>query len=231
MVEQEPTTANIHDPTDSPTRVLIVDDHELLRDCLRLMFGNELNLEVCGEAEDQVHAVEQFRRLQPDLVIVDISLSSGDGIDLIKCLKAINPDVRVIVSSMYDERIYGERALRAGAMGYVAKQNPGRTFLDAVRRVLDGKMYFSDKLTERVLHRAADGEIELEHSPVDDLSDRELEVFHLIGKGLVASQIATSLDLSRHTVETYRGRLKTKLDLHNAGELSRYAIQWALENQ
>jgi len=211
-------------------RVVIVDDHELLRDGLRVMIGNEPDLEICGEAEDEGQAMEAIRKSRPDLVIVDIALKSGSGLDLIKQIKAYDASVRIVVSSMHEERLYGERALRAGAEAYVSKQDPARTILDAIHRVLDGKMYFSDELVNRALLRAQDGGTEVQPSPIDALSDRELEVFSLIGEGLTTREIADKLHLGFSTVDTYRERLKTKLKLESGAELTHLATRWKLEN-
>jgi DNA-binding NarL/FixJ family response regulator len=216
-------------PVPRPARVLIVDDHELLRDGLRMMLSNRPDLETCGEAAEEGEAVRLIRELHPDLIVVDIALKSGNGIDLIKQIKAYDPATRVIVYSMYDEHLYGERALRAGANGYVNKQDPASAILDAICRVLDRKMYFSEGLIERVLHRTQDGE-DVQQSPIESLSDRELEVFRLLGQGATTREIAENLGLSTNTVNTYRERLKLKLDLKSAAELMHRATAWVLEN-
>ena len=213
----------------APARVLIVDDHELLRDGLRLMIGNEPDLEVCGEAEDEAEGMQQVRNARPDVVIVDIGLKSGNGIELIKRIKAHDPAVHIVVSSMHEERLYGERALRAGAEGYANKQEPATTIIQAIRRVLQGKTYFSEEFAERVLQRARGGSDPSSDSPTDALSNRELEVFRFIGEGLATGEIAKKLHLSPSTVDTYRERLKTKLNLKSAVELTHQATQWVLE--
>lgn len=212
------------------TRVLIVDDHELLRQGMRLMIANEPGLEVCGEAVDEAEAMRLVRESRPKLAIVDIGLKSGNGLDLIKRIKAHDSSVRIIVSSMHEERLYGERALRAGAEGYVNKQEPARTIIRAIRQVRQGKMYFSEEFTNRVLQRARDGGRSLEVSPIETLSDRELEVFRFIGQGLTSREIADRLHVSTSTVDTYRERLKTKLNLKRGAELVHEATQWVLEN-
>ena len=211
------------------TRVLIVDDHELLRYGLRLMIDNDPHLEVCGEAADERQAVAEVRRTHPDVVLVDLALKKGDGVALIKRIKKIDSTIRIIVSTMHEERIYGERVLRAGATGYVNKQSPAGTILKAIRRVLEGKMCFSDELTQRVLRRASEPEPLSGRSPLTALSDRELEVFRLVGQGLATRAIADQLNLSPRTVDTYRERLKSKLQLKTSVELSHHAIRWALE--
>jgi DNA-binding NarL/FixJ family response regulator len=156
-------------------------------------------------------------------------LKEGDGIELIKRIKLLDPEARMLVYSMHDERVYGERVLRAGAKGYVSKQQPVRAVLQAIRRVLDGSMHFSVDLTQRLLERAAASEPMSAASPVENLSDRELEVFEMIGRGLTTRSIAARLHLSPRTVDTYRERLKIKLALANSAELHYRAVQWVLK--
>jgi DNA-binding NarL/FixJ family response regulator len=210
-------------------RMLIVDDHEILRQGMRLMLEQQRDLEVCAEAADEAAAMRHYRQLQPDLVIVDISLKTGNGIDLIKRIKAVDSNARILVYSMHDEQVYAERALRAGAMGYVTKQKPATAILHGIRDVLRGKLHFSEELTQRVLERVAANEPISQASAVDNLSDRELEVFEMIGRGLTTRAIADRLHLSPRTVDTYRERLKIKLVLANAAELHYRAIQWVLK--
>lgn len=193
------------------------------------MLEQQHDLEVCAEAPDEAAALRRYRLLRPDLVIVDVSLRSGNGIDLIKRLKAVDSAARILVYSMHDEQVYAERALRAGAMGYVTKQKPARAILQGIRDVLRGKLHFSDELTQRVLERVAANEPISQASAVDNLSDRELEVFEMIGRGLTTRAIADRLHLSPRTVDTYRERLKIKLVLANAAELHYRAIQWVLK--
>jgi DNA-binding NarL/FixJ family response regulator len=215
--------------TSARARVLIVDDHEMLRHGIRLMLGQQKDLEVCAEASDEASAIRQYRSLTPDLVIVDVSLRSGNGIDLIKRLKTVDANARILVYSMHDEQVYAERALRAGAMGYVTKQNPARAILQGIRDILRGKLHFSEELTQRVLERVAANEPISQSSAIDNLSDRELEVFEMIGRGLTTRAIADRLHLSPRTVDTYRERLKIKLVLANAAELHFRAVQWVLK--
>jgi DNA-binding NarL/FixJ family response regulator len=212
-----------------PLKVLIVDDHELLRDGLRMMLGQQPDLECCGEAAEEGEAMRAIRELHPDLVVVDIGLKLGNGVDLIKQIKVYDPAVRIVVYSMHEERLYGERALRAGADGYVNKQDPAPTILEAIRRVLDGKMHFSEELAERLLHRAQVGD-DVQQSPIESLSDRELAVFCLIGRGVSTREIARQLGLSINTVNTYRERLKLKLNVKAGVELAHRATAWTLEN-
>jgi DNA-binding NarL/FixJ family response regulator len=213
------------------TRILIVDDHELLRQGLRELIGSKPDLEICGEALDEIGALKQFRELQPDLMIVDISLKQGDGIDLIKRIHAESASVRMLVLSMHDESLYAQRALRAGALGYVSKQAPSRTILEAIRCLLDGKLYLSPQLAQRLLQKAASGKIQESESLVETLSDRELEIFEQIGRGLQTRQIAATLKLSPKTVHSYRERLKQKLNVVTAGELTHQAVRWVLKDR
>lgn len=208
------------------TRVMIVDDHALLRDGMRLMIESEPDLEVCGEAADETEAVQRVRQLHPDLVIADISLNTGDGIELIKRIKAHDPESRIIVSSMHDETIYGERALHAGAAGYVSKHDPGGTLLKAIRHVLAGGMYFGEQMTQRLLRRAATREGSERMCPVDLLADRELEAFRLIGRGFSTGDIAARMHISPKTVDRYRENIKRKLNLITSNELVHYATLW-----
>ncbi len=212
------------------TRVIIVDDHELLRQGLTELLENEPDIVVCGQAAGEAEAMLLVRTMNPLVVIVDLSLKDGNGINVIKRIASSYPHVKSIVSSMYDDALYAERALRAGAAGYVNKQQPARTIIDALRQVLDGGLYFSPNITDRVLRRAA-GEKLSQQSPLETLSNRELEVFQRIGQGQTTRQIAQQLHLSPRTVETYRERLKTKLKCENASELNRQAVRWALEER
>jgi DNA-binding NarL/FixJ family response regulator len=202
-----------------------------MRDGLAQMIGHEPDLEVCGEATGEDDALDKLECSRPDLVIVDILLKQGNGIELIKRIKARKPALRMIVLSMHDESLYAERALRAGAMGYVNKQSPARSIIDAIRQVLDGRLYLSEEMTQRTMRRAMFAGTGPERTAMDGLSDRELEVFELIGQGLMTGQLAERLHLSPRTIETYRQRLKTKLNLNGAGELSREAVLWVLERR
>jgi DNA-binding NarL/FixJ family response regulator len=161
---------------------------------------------------------------------VDLSLKSGQGLDLIRRIHAFSESTKTLVSSMYDESLYAERALRAGALGYVNKQEMSEKIIEAIRQVLDGKIYLSPNMTERLLHRAVGAQPQLVQSPVETLSDRELEIFKLVGLGKTTRQIAGELHLSIKTVETHRENIKSKLHIVNAAELSREAVQWVMEN-
>lgn len=211
-------------------RIMIVDDHPLMRDGLSALINNEPDLETCGEADDVEPALKLVRELSPDLVIIDISLKTGHGIDLVKRLRERNSITRMLVNSMYDESVYAERALQAGAMGYLNKQTAQDTVITAIRTILDGRTYLSPEMTDRILKSRIGGVVPPGHSPIDSLSDRELEVLALIGQGNTTGAIAKKLFLSVHTIDTYREKLKAKLNLATAAELNRYAAQWVLEN-
>jgi len=211
-----------------PAHVLLVDDHALLRRGLAELIDGESDLEVCGEAGDPAGALELLEENEIDLAIVDISLQEGSGLELVKQIKSQYPDVDVLVLSMHDENLYAERTLRAGAKGYINKEAPTETVIEAMREVLAGRVYLSDKMSDRILHRIVDRDTMPEESPIDTLSDRELEVLELIGRGLTTRQIARQLHLSRKTVDTYRDHLKTKLQIKTANELVRYAVAWTL---
>ena len=211
-------------------RIAIVDDHPIVRQGLSQLIAQHPGLEVCGEAADAVEALQMVSEKRPDLIIVDISLSSGNGIELIKQIKARDDRVKMLVSSMHDESLFAERALRAGAMGYINKGEATEKVFEAIHQVLGGKIYLSPRMTDRMLCRAIGTDDALAGSPIDSLSDRELEVFELIGQGLTTRQIASKLELSPKTVETYRENIKSKLNLSNATELTRHAVQWTLES-
>lgn len=216
--------------TKKRARILIVDDHPAVRDALASRIGRQADLEVCGEAADMTEALRLVADTQPDLAVVDISLKTASGIDLIKRIKGHNDRVRMLVWSMHSESLYAERALRAGALGYINKDQATDKIIEAIRRVLEGKVYLSDEMAEKMLHRAVGGgQKEVKHSPVDALADRELEVFRLIGQGVKTAEIAEQLHLSVKTVETYRDRIRHKLGLSNGTELAHYATQWVLK--
>ncbi len=202
----------------------------MVRDGLASRISNERDLEVCGEADDVNSALQMVADLKPDLVIIDISLKTSHGIDLIKQIRSRHPKVTMLVNSMYDESVYAERSLQAGAMGYLNKQTARHTVIEAIRTVLDGKTYLSAEMTERILKTRVGRMIEPGKSPIESLSDRELEVLTLIGKAQTTGAIAKQLHLSVHTIDTYREKLKIKLNLANSAELNRYAVQWVLEN-
>lgn len=209
-----------------PSRVLIVDDHPLFRQGLGLLIDHEPGLSVCGEAKDADEAMRLVRETKPDLVIVDISLGGSSGIDLLKSLKAEDPELPLLVVSMHDESLYAERALRAGAMGYVMKHEPPKTVKTAIHRVLGGEMYFSEKMAASLIAKLVRGGDGKEESPISGLSDRELEVFRLLGQGKGRREIAQELNLTLTTINSFSARIKEKLHLKNSAELLLHAIRW-----
>ena len=213
-----------------PVRILIVDDHPVVRAGLRQLITDEPDFKVCGEAANMHEAVRMVKETTPDLTIVDLSLPDGSGLGLIRRMHTLAPAVRVLVASMHDESVYAERALRAGAMGYINKQEAAENVINAIRRILAGKLYLSPQMTDQlVMQRIAGTAQNPDNSPLSSLSDREVEVFELIGHGLSTAQIAKKLSLSVKTIETHRAHIKKKLNLQSANELTIRAVQWALE--
>jgi DNA-binding NarL/FixJ family response regulator len=208
------------------TRVILVDDHPVVRDGLAEAINHEADLTVCAVAEDRHEALRAAETLKPDLVIVDLLLKNSSGLELIKDIHARWPKLLILVVSMQDENHYAERALRAGARGYITKQQATRNILTAIRRVLSGEIYLSDKLANSVLARLAANPQAVCDSITDSLTDRELQVFELTGTGLSTRDIAERLHLDVKTVETYRARLKEKLNLKDGSELLQVAIRW-----
>ena len=206
--------------------ILIVDDHPLLRRGLAALIQTEPDLEVCAEAATAAAALEAIRAHPPDLAIVDLGLDGADGLDLIKAMKARHPEIPALVLSIHDEAQYAERALRAGARGYVSKQQLDDTLLVAIRCVLNGETYMSEKTKARFAERFLGGATLEKDSPLAVLTDRELEVFRLIGEGLCTREIAQHLHLSVKTIESYREHIKQKLTLESGAELVRRAILW-----
>jgi DNA-binding NarL/FixJ family response regulator len=212
-----------------PARVLLVDDHPVVRLGLSKLIQGEADLSVCGEAEDVAGALVQLRSTRPDLVILDISLRGASGLELLKSIRAQGIQVKVLVASIHDESLYADRVLRAGAMGYISKEASDQTLLSAIRQVLEGHLYLSEAASDRALRRMIGRGTESSGSPLDALSDRELEVFDRIGRGLATREIAEQLNLSVKTVETHRERIKTKLDIRSGPELICHAVRWRLE--
>jgi len=206
--------------------VFIVDDHPIIRQGLALLINREPDLTVCGDAEEAGSALRLIQELKPDLVVVDISLSGPDGLDLLKSIRARDPNLPVLILSMMDELLYAERGLRAGANGYIMKQQATEQVLVAIRRILGGEIYLSERMANKMLHLFVGGSPTQQSSPVADLTDRELEVFRLIGEGHGTRQIADQLHLSIKTVESYQAHIKDKLLLKNGRELVQRAIQW-----
>jgi DNA-binding NarL/FixJ family response regulator len=211
------------------SRILIVDDHPLFRQGLRQMIDRHRELIVCGEAPNAAAGVKAVAELKPDLVLVDISLEGTNGIDLIKTLKAKYEDLPILVVSMHDESLYAERALRAGALGYVMKSAPAKVVKAAITKVLGGDIFLSERMSASVLGKLVRGKPESHGSPIEQLSDRELEVFQMLGQGKAARQIAEELELTIPTIHSFRNRIKEKLELKNSAELMLHAMQWVRE--
>lgn len=209
------------------TRILLVDDHPMIRERLVELIEREADLEVCGEAEDRHEALDLVAALKPGLAIVDLTLKSSLGIELIKDLQARFPEVKILVVSMQDEMIYADRCIHAGARGYITKQQASRHVMRAIRQVLAGGIYLSETMTHHVLERSAGRPVQREPLEiVSKLTDRELQVFELVGKGLSTRQIADLLFLDTKTIETYRARIKEKLGFKDGSELLQRAIAW-----
>lgn len=208
-------------------RILIVEDHPIFRLGMSELINEEDDLVVCGDADDVGNAWNAIRELKPDLVIVDITLKSSDGIELVKEINRHCRGLPVLVLSMHDESLYAERALLAGARGYIMKQEAMEFVVKAIHHVLDGKVYASERVKENILQKIIDQPYTNNKSPVYKLTNRELEVFQLIGQGLTTKEIAGRLNLSVKTIGTYRERIKEKLNLKHAAELVRYAVHWA----
>jgi DNA-binding NarL/FixJ family response regulator len=207
-------------------RALIVDDHPIVRQGLRRLMESEEDLTVCGEVETARDARTAIKELNPDAVIVDISLKQGDGIELVRDVRAHHPQLPILVLSMHDEAIYAERMLSAGANGYIMKQAASEQFLAALRRVLDGGIYVSEAVGNNMIQKFASGGSYISANPIDRLSNRELQILHMIGKGMSTRETANSLNLSIKTVESHRQRIKRKLNLNTGSQLVQYAVNW-----
>jgi DNA-binding NarL/FixJ family response regulator len=213
-------------------KIILVEDHPIVRQGLAQIINLQPDLEVVGEADGPGGALDLMRTGRPDLMVLDVSLPKGNGLELIKQIKAECPRLATLVVSMHDETLYAERALRAGASGYVMKKEPSAVILSAIRSVLDGAVYLSERMNQRVLHQAIGRQPGLVvRSAMETLSDRELQVFQLIGNGFGTRQIAEHLHLSIKTIESYRMNLKEKLSLNSGIELTRHAVQWAKVDQ
>lgn len=208
------------------SKILLIDDHPLVREWLANLINQQSDLRVCGEAAEGSAALELIGTEKPDIVIVDISLEGGSGIELIKNIKALHPGVLILVLSMHDETLYAERALRAGGRGYIMKREATKKILQGIRAVLEGKLFISDRMNALMAEKFVDGKPHASHSPIEELSDRELEVFQLMGRGMTTRQIADALHVSFKTVQAFHARIKEKLNLANATELLREAIRW-----
>jgi DNA-binding NarL/FixJ family response regulator len=213
--------------TQKRARILLVDDHPLVRERLAEIINREADLIVSGEAEDRQEAIDAVLAKPPDLVIIDLTLKNSDGLELIKDIRTRWPKLRMLVVSMHDESLYAERAIRAGAMGYITKQEATRKILVAIRRVLSGSIYLNEKIANRILTRLTDHADPITATPAELLADREFQVFELTGQGLNTHQIAGRLNISVKTVETYRARIKEKLKLKDPSDLLQLAITWS----
>lgn len=213
------------------SRVFVIDDHPIVRQGLALLINREPDLAVCGEAEDAHTALQLVPTIKPDILVVDISLNGPDGLDLLKNVRIRYPQLPVLILSMHDESIYAERALRAGAQGYIMKQEATEKVLVALRRILSQEIYVSERISNRMLQRYIGSPNSDRPSSISDLTDRELEVFRLIGEGHSTRQIAEELHISVKTVESYQAHIKEKLSLRSARELVQHAIQWNISEK
>lgn len=211
----------------SRTRILLVDDHPIVRERLADIIHRQPDLRVCAEAEDRNQALQAAEREQPNLAIVDLTLKDSDGLELIKDLHSRWPEILVLVVSMHDESLYAERAIRAGARGYITKQQASRDILVAIRRVLQGNIYLNDSIATNIISRRTARPGAEGATPDEVLGDRELQVFELTGQGVNIRDIARRLGIGVKTVETYRARIRVKLNLKDSSELLRFAISWA----
>lgn len=211
---------------DEKSKIFIVDDHPMVREHLAGLIQRESDLEVCGEAADAPTALTLIAQKSPDLVVLDISLKQSHGLELLKDLKVLHPDLPVLVLSMHDENLYAERVLRAGGRGYITKQEATLNILQAIRQVLAGEVYLSTAMASRVMRKMVGTSTGGSDSPLEVLTDRELEVFQLIGRGLGTRQIAAELKIGIKTIESYRARIRTKLHLSDGTQLLHRAVQW-----
>ncbi len=214
-----------------PCRVLIVDDHPAVREGLRMRINQQSDMVVCAEADGVQQALLLIEQEVPDVAVIDISLKDGNGIDLIKRIKAEKYPTRILVWSMHPDSLYADRAIRAGALGYINKENTTGQLVEAIQQVNHNQVYLSPETTKLLLERSLSGRDNALDSPVDALSNRELSVFKMIGEGLATSTIAKQLNISVHTVETHRQRIKSKLHLKCASELTTQAARWVLEEK
>jgi DNA-binding NarL/FixJ family response regulator len=209
----------------------VVDDHPIVRQGLTMLIDREPDLVVCGHAEEAASAAQAISSLRPDVMVLDISLGGPDGLDLLKQIRATNDTLPILILSMHDESIYAERALRAGANGYIMKQEATELVLTAIRRLLVGGVYVPEKIASRMLKQYSRSSAIGAAPPLANLTDRELEVFRLIGEGSSTRQIADTLHLSVKTVESYQSHIKEKLSLRNARELQHHAIEYAIKER
>lgn len=226
MTTIEPSLAAAPPSEPAPKRLLIVDDHPVFRQGIAQLIGKVSEVAICGEAENARSALEAMRRYQPEAALIDISMPGTNGIELIKLMLAEQPHLLILTVSMHDESLYALRALRAGAKGYVMKQQAAENVVDALRKVLGGGIYVSPQFSERLVFKAIHGSDSDFGSPVDKLSDRELEVLQLFGRGKSTREIADALHLSVKTIETHRAHIKEKLGFKEADEMVKFAVEW-----
>ena len=226
MAKPEVPQTKATESMDARKRILIVDDHAVVRFGISQLINRQADLIVCGEEEDASKALDAISRLKPDLVIADLSLKDSSGLELMRNVKAQFPKLPILVVSVHDETIYAEMAFRAGALGYLMKQEALDKIPSAIRRVIDGNVYVSDTLAAKMLQQRVRGQTDAQESPIKALSDRELEVFQLIGRWKKTKEIAQELHLSIKTIEYYREQIKRKLGLKDAAELVQYATSW-----
>jgi DNA-binding NarL/FixJ family response regulator len=222
--------ASKHD-TKQPPGILVVDDHPIVRRGIAQMLEENGEFRVCAETDSPDQALRTLGESRPDVAIVDLSLAGRSGLDLVKQMRAIAPELPILVLSMHDEALYAERVLRAGASGYIMKHEATEHVADAIRQVLAGRVYLSERMTEKLLHRFTERPEESSGSPVEALSNRELEVFQLVGQGLSTREVAERLFLSIKTVETHLEHIKDKLHLESGRDLVRHAVRWAVEHE
>lgn len=207
-------------------KIIVVDDHPMMRKGLSVTLNAEHGFEVIAQLERAEEVIQQYKSLAPDLAVIDISLPGMSGLELVKNLILLDPDLKILVVSRHEESLYAERVLRAGAKGYIMKHEAAEGLLKAAKKIINGGIYVSDEVSEKLLLGMSRGKKNISESPIDQLSDRELEVFELTGKGNTTREIAEKLHLSVKTVESYRARIKTKLNLENATELMMHAVKW-----
>jgi DNA-binding NarL/FixJ family response regulator len=218
-------SSHIHQKSDGVVRILLVDDHPLVRESLKTIIRREMDLAVCGEAEDREQALELAAASEPDMALVDLTLKHSHGLELVKDFRNIWPKMKILVLSMQDEAIYAERVIRAGARGFISKQEVAGKVLVAIRHILAGNIYWSEKAAAHVASKIARSSRPSDNLSVEALTDREIQVFELIGFGKSTHQIAAALHINSSTVETYRARIKEKLNIKNALELLQHAIR------
>lgn len=211
------------------TRIFIVDDHPLIRDGMALLIGSQRDLQVCGSAGTIREALQQIAKTPPEVMVVDLSLKDGLGLDLIKSIKERHPQIRILVVSAYEESQYAERVLRSGALGFVNKQECETKLLEAIRTVMAGRRFVSEEILQRLVNQALGGNEGEE--PVSLLTDREFEIYRLIGQGVTTGDIAKQLHLSPHTVDSHREKIRHKLDVKNGHELLQHAMRWVIDHE